>query len=169
MDYSQEIKDIKEQLISLSDRLSKLENSSKTTVKPKKVESKFSNNKVYDNKVYVSTKNESHYISGNTYNIRTLLKEKGSKWDGDEKCWKIKKDSISSNEIINIIEEQGITVVDQNSDSKSDKSDKTKKTTKTNKTRKVTIENNTTNGSRPKNNEISSSGGFAMLSDSDSD
>ena len=131
--------------------------------------------KPFDNKVYLSTKSNSHYVSGNTYNIRSILKEKGATWEGTDKCWKIKKETISLDDISQLIEAQGICVEmpnnklpsstsrDKSSNNKKNKSSKKEILVKT--TENVKINNNNGNG----NGNDDTPSGFAFLSDSDDD
>ena len=166
MDLSQEITQLKAQLNDIVTRLEALENSN-TKSKPMTSTSgtvsrslpSSGTKSTFDHKVYLSTKSSHHFVVGNTYNIRTLLKEKGAKWDGDGKCWKIPEGNIDLDSLYELISGQGITV--ENTSKSKTSMDKPKKNPK--KIEKKVV--------KPveKKQVTSSSSGFAMLSESDSD
>ena len=167
MDLSQEITQLKAQLNDIVTRLEALEKSkpsSKPMISTSGTVSRSQPNSAtktkFDHKVYLSTKSSHHYVVGNTYNIRTLLKEKGAKWDGDGKCWKIPEGNIDVSSLQELINGQGLTVEDQNSGSSTSTDKPKKKSKKVEKKQVKSVEPPKVTGG---------SSGFAMLSESDSD
>lgn len=67
-------------------------------------------------------------VQGNTYNVRSLIKEQGGTWDKDGRQWVIPGTSRLSN-LKSIFEEQGLTVVVEGASSSEKKKKKKKRAT----------------------------------------
>ena len=170
MDCSSEINKLRQELSTIITRLEALEANVSTNTtnevvggvnkntKPTTTNTT-TNTKTFDNKVYLWTSDSFHYISGNTYNIRSLLKEKAAKWDGPNKCWKINSDKLELSGIYQMITSQGISTVYRDGDERKCKDMAKNKGNNKNKVpTPVKQPNSPSNGV-----------GFAMLSDSDSE
>ena len=54
-----------------------------------------------------TTTDKTAKLSGDTYNVRSILKAKGWKWDGDEKVWTKTTDWIDEAEVISTVRGYG--------------------------------------------------------------
>lgn len=177
MNFESEINHLKSQMATILERLEALEkantpkNNNTTSYADKPSQKTSSQPKAkFDNNVYLSTKSGHHLINGNTYNIRTLLKEKGARWDADNKGWKVKETDIELSDLEALIREQGLQV--ENKSGKSSKakvkSDKGERSERSKMSEKLAVKkvkkSPTTQVQKPL-----PSAKFEMLSDSDSD
>ena len=160
MDFSKEIKNLQSQLELALKRIDALENANKkepTTSSSSSQSYENKSTKPFDNKVYLETKANFHYISGNTYNLRSLLKENKASWDGDTKSWKIKNEKLTLEKICELIKSQGSLV---------EYKDSTKNKSSVKKPQKIKVKKSSLENVENVEKEMS---GFSFLPDSDSD
>ena len=58
-----------------------------------------------------SGKNPSVLITGQTYDYRTLIKDKGGKWEKDQKGWKIPSQDLNLTELTEQLSANGVKVI----------------------------------------------------------
>ena len=163
MDFSKEIKNLQSQLELALKRIAALENANKketTTSSSSSQSYENKSTKPFDNNIYLETKDNFHYISGNTYNFRSLLKENKASWDGDTKSWKIKNEKLTLEKIYELIKSQGSPVEYKDSN-------KTKSSVK--KTQQTKVKKSSLEKLEKLENVEKEMSGFSFLPDSDSD
>ena len=121
MDYDSEIQHLKQQVKTLNKtlktvcakvgELEKQLTSAHTNGNTTRTREKSNNYEASGGTVIIKQDSDEWIVTGKTFNLRSILKQYGGKWNGDHKHWSIPTDSVEYTQLANDITEKGLEVV----------------------------------------------------------
>jgi hypothetical protein len=122
MDYDSEITQLKQQVKTLNKTLKsmclkvvelekQLATTPTTSANTNRVREKSSAYESSGGTVTIKQESDDWIVTGKTFNLRSILKQHGGKWNGDHKHWSIPTDSVEYTQLANEISEKGLEVI----------------------------------------------------------
>ena len=118
--------------------------------------------KPFDSNVYIDVDGKIIVISGNTYNIKSLLRENKCMWSSDKKAWTIKYTKTDYTKIVELVKKEDVSLIIKNASTNTTST--SKKTCSNKKDKAIKKEKPIKKETKPITNS-----NFCIISNSDSD
>ena len=122
-----------EKVDKLTEKIDKLTDINKPVEQSKVTTSKKTYDKPFDSNVYIDIDGKIIVISGNTYNIKSLLRENKYMWSSDKKAWTIKYTKTDYTKIVELMKKEDVSLIIKNASTNTTSTSKKTSSNKKNK------------------------------------